>query len=552
MEASELIEEYERHCGERDPWLPQWQELTDFVMPNRGGDFTAQRGPGQKRMQRVFDSTAIWCNEVFAAGMHALLSSPYMRFFVYQTENARVNRMPAARLWLDEVSEAIYGAFANPLTGWMTATDQLYLDEGCLGTAVMLALDSARSTVNFSTRHLARCVIAENDEGEVDLLFLDWEWTAKQAVQYWNGKDRPAAPPKVKEAFAKDPNKKLRFLHAIKPRIDRIAGRSDGRNKAWGSWYVSFEDKAIIDEGGFDEFPAVAPRLSKISGELWGRGRGWTALPDIKQLNVMDTTVVKGAQKVVDPPLQVPHQGFISPIRTLPGGINYYEAGSTDRVEPIRTGGDVRLGLDMLQSKQRRIAQIFYVDLLTMVLNPEDPSGAGKGVTATWVLHWRDQAMQRLSPVLARMQQEFLGRIIPRTARLLMRRGLIRPPPEEMRGQKLRLEYVSPIALMQRATELEAIDRWIAHLAQLGQMDPVAPMLMDVEKAGRLYAERLNVPQGVIRNTVALQEVRRRSVELQRQQMEAGQMAQLAETAKSAGAAAKGFAGAGATYQEAA
>jgi hypothetical protein len=535
-DARELIAEHDRLAGERAPWEGRWQELTEYILPHR--NFYAS--PGSNAMQKVFDSTAIWCNEVFAAGMHALLTSPYMRFFAYETEDARVNRIPAVRQWLDEASAAIYAAFANPRTGWMTATDQLYLDQGALGTAVMSILDSPRNTVSFATRHLMECVIAENDEGEVDTLHRKWEWTAKQAVQAWGDK----APPKVKEAYEKQPGKKLGFLHSVKPRIGRDPQRYDAGNKPFLSCYVSLEDQAIIEESGFDEFPYVVPRLRKESGQVWGYSCGDTAMPDIKQLQVMDKTIVKSAQKLVDPPLQVPDDGFMSPIRTLPGGLNYYRAGSGDRIEPIRTGGDVRLGLDMLTAKQRRIAQIFYVDLLTMVLNPEDPSTAGKGVTATWVHHWRDQAMQRLSPVLARNQREFLGRGIPRVARLLARRGLIRPPPEELQGQRLRLNYVSPIALMQRATELEAIDRWAGHLAGLAQFDPMAAQLMDVEAAGRLYAERLNVPQGVLRTVVDLQERRRQMAQAQIEQAGMAQAGQMAGIARDAGQAAKGFASA--------
>jgi hypothetical protein len=111
-------------------------------------------------------------------------------------------------------------------------------------------------------------------------------------------------------------------------------------------------------------------------------------------------------------------------------------------------------------------------------------------------------------------------------------------------GHRLRLEYVSPIALMQRATELEAIDRWTGQLGMLGQFDLAAPGLMDVKKAGRLYAERLNVPQGIIRSTVEMQERRRQAAELQAQAMETAQMQGLAAAAKDAGGAAKGFAGA--------
>ena len=53
-----------------------------------------------------------------------------------------------------------------------------------------------------------------------------------------------------------------------------------------------------------------------------------TALPDVKMLNEMSKTTIKAAQKQVDPPLLVPDDGFILPVRTVPGGLNFYRAGT--------------------------------------------------------------------------------------------------------------------------------------------------------------------------------------------------------------------------------
>ncbi len=48
-------------------------------------------------------------------------------------------------------------------------------------------------------------------------------------------------------------------------------------------------------------------------------------------LNEMSKTTIKAAQKQVDPPLLVPDDGFILPVRTVPGGLNFYRAGTRDR-----------------------------------------------------------------------------------------------------------------------------------------------------------------------------------------------------------------------------
>src|SRR5690242_15845561 len=103
----------------------------------------------------------------------------------------------------------------------------------------------------------------------------------------------------------------------------RLATRSapTGANKPFESVYVSVAG-TLIDVGGFDEVPYLVPRFSKVTGEIYGLGPGMTCLPDVKMLNEMAKTVVKAAQKIVDPPLQLPDSGFLVPIKTTPGSLN--------------------------------------------------------------------------------------------------------------------------------------------------------------------------------------------------------------------------------------
>src|SRR3546814_4077959 len=84
--------------------------------------------------------------------------------------------------------------------------------------------------------------------------------------------------------------------------------------------------------------PYMVPRWSKDAGEIYGRSPGWNALPDQKMLNEMSRTVLKAAQKAVDPPLMVADDGVLMPLRTHPGGINVVRAGalSNDPLRPLR------------------------------------------------------------------------------------------------------------------------------------------------------------------------------------------------------------------------
>ena len=68
--------------------------------------------------------------------------------------------------------------------------------------------------------------------------------------------------------------------------------------KNYKSCYVLVEEKALLEEGGFDEFPYMVPRWQKVAGEIYGRSPSMTCLPDIKMVNQMMKTVIKAAQKL--------------------------------------------------------------------------------------------------------------------------------------------------------------------------------------------------------------------------------------------------------------
>ena len=507
--AADVIKQWEHLEGQRGPWKSHWQQVTDYVLPDRA-DYYVVKTAGTKRMQKVFDATPVWALQQFASGLHSLLTSPTLRWFGCKPDEDHLADDHDAHQWWDIVTEVMYGIFNGASHNFASQSHELYLDLGAVGTGVMSVTESDQSGILFSTRHLRECCIAENDEDRVDTLIRRWFYTAKQAAQRWGA----AAGPAVLKAYEETPDKLFEFLHAVRPRKERALGRSDRRNKAWESVYVSLADKSEIDVGGFDDFPYLVPRFSKITGETYGRGPGMWCLPDIQMLNVMGKTVLKAAQKIVDPPLFIPDDGYIVPIKTEPGSFNYYPAGSQDRVIPLETRGNPQLGIELIQALRQQITRGFYVEWMMMPSDPSDPAAAGKGVTATYVLQQRDEKMRLLSPMLARMQSEFLGPLIGRTFGILWRQSQrlgfgpgspLPPPPPQLSGARWRIEYVSPIAVAQKASQLDGINRVIQTGIGMVQINPGIGKLFDTEAILRLAARDLNTPAAVLKSPERLQ-----------------------------------------------
>ena len=211
--------------------------------------------------------------------------------------------------------------------------------------------------------------------------------------------------------------------------------------------------------------------------------------------------------------------------------------------------------MEMLNGLRQQIIRAFYVEWMLMPSDPTDPAAAGKGVTATYVLQNRDEKMRLLSPMLARLQSEFLGPLIDRTFAIMWRQSVARrfgpgamlsQPPAELSGVPLRVEYVSPIAVAQRTSQLDAIQRLVQTAVGLMQLDPMAAKSIDAEGILRLTARDLNTPAIAMKSAAQVAQERAAQQEAEQAMAQQAQVAGLAKAAKDGSAAVGNLAQAGA------
>jgi len=250
-----------------------------------------------------------------------------------------------------------------------------------------------------------------------------------------------------------------------------------------------------------------------------------TALPDVKMVNKMSEVTIRAAQKQIDPPLMVPDDGFMLPIRTTPGSLNFYRSGTRDRMEPLNIGANNPLGLNMEEQRRNAIRQAFYVDQLLL--------GQGPTMTATEVLQRNEEKMRLLGPVLGRLQAELLQPLISRSFALLLRDGLLPAAPEELQGQDIDIEYVSPLAKAQKLTDLQSMLRGFEIMLQVSQVAPVMDYLDD-DKLVQYLVEVTGMPARVIKSQDEVNRMRRQQAEQQAQAQQQAEQQQLVQTASEA------------------
>lgn len=507
--AREVMQGWDRADSERGTWRNHWQQITELCLPERN-DYTVEKAPGMKRNQSIFNETPEFALTQFANGLHSYLTSPYLPWFALHIENERIDAMREVRLWLDGVTQAMQNYYNGPRHNFASQSHEVYLDIGSIGTGVLAQLESDKSDILFSARHLKECVIWESDEDRIDALTRRWWFTAKQAFQLWGA----AAGEKVLKAYEDGNNlKRFYFYHAVRPRKNRDPQMRDVRNAPFESIWVGAEDANVIQIGGYHEFPYHVPRFSKTVGEIYGRGPGMTMLPLMKMLNEATKLVIKAAQKVIDPPLQVPDDGFLLPIKTVPGSQNFYRASLPQqaRIAPIQTGGRIDIGDEFIARLEQKLMRGFYVEYMMApgAMNNPKPENAGKNVPAEFYLQQRDSNMRLLSPMLARMQSEFLGPLIDRTFAILWRKSErmgwgqgapFPPPPEILSGRPFVVEYLSPIAIAQRSSELDSIGRLMQQQLLVRQINPQSPSVIDDQAVMWQTARDLNAPVAILKS----------------------------------------------------
>ena len=508
----------------RSNWESHWQEIGDFVAPNKG-NITKKRTHGDKNTERIFDGTAQFAAELMASSMHGMLTNSGTPWFSLRYTDDEFETDDTAKEWLEAATDKMYVEIGR--SNFHEAINELYFDLVTFGTAVMFVDTDKEGTLRFSTRHISECYVSEDEFGRVDTVFREFKMPARAAVAQFGEEN---ITQRLLKKSQDDPYDMVELLHVVMPRYERDTVKIDAKNKPVASIYLDPGDKKIISESGFDEFPYMVPRFRKASYENgYGRSPAMTALADIKMLNEMSKAVIQAAQLQIHPPLLVPDDGFILPVRTVPGGLNFYRSGTRDRIEPLNIGANNPLGENQLEQRRTAIRAAFYVDQLV--------TGNRPGMTATEVIQKSTEKMRILAPLTGRLQSELLRPLIDRIYNLISKQKGFEAAPESMAGNEIDIEYVSPLAKAQRQGDVQASLELFQFLAPLMQVDPNVVDFLDVDGLAKHIIKTTGVPASVVRGAEEVAAIRE-----QKQQMQA-QMAQDQRTAMLAKAAGEGAPG---------
>ena len=522
--ARQLKDNLSRLQEKRSNWESHWQEVSDYMLP-RKAEITKQRARGDKRHTQIYDATAIHALELLAASLHGMLTSSANKWFSLRFKETELNDIDEAKEWLENSTTRMYDAIGK--SNFQQEIFECYFDLIAFGTACLMIEEDQEDTLLFSARHIKELYIQENKKGFVDTIYRKFKMPAQAVIDKFGIEN---VSKDVINIFKKTPFDDIVLVHVARPRLDFDPKKKDKQNMPVQSIYFEFENGHIISIGGFKEMPYVVPRYLKASTEQYGRSPGMNALPDVKVLNKMVENSLKAAAKQIDPPLLVPDDGMLAPIRMSPGSINFFRSGSRERIEPLQINANTNVSLNNENQRRDAIAKMFHVDQLLITEN--------RNMTATEVLQRNEEKMRILGPVLGRLQSELLSPLIVRVFNMMLRNGLFTEAPDILSKQELKIEFVSPMALAQRSQELQSLMRGLEIFGSMAQALPVMDYIDDNGMVKQII-EILGLPAKVIKSDAEVAQIREERAANEQAQMEQQQLLAETQAAKQAAPLAK-------------
>lgn len=514
--------------SERSEWDAHYREMSEYFLPRTGRFFTSDVNKGDKRWNKIYDSTGTRALRTLSAGMMSGMTSPARPWFRLTLEDSDLAEYDPVKLWLHEVTERMRSVFSRSNTYRSLST--VYEELGLFGTAANIVVPDYQGIIRHYPLTAGEYAIATDNRREVSTLYREWDMTVSQVVREFGLENCSMTVQNLFKNGGKGLETYVTIVHCIEPRYDRDLTKKDSVNMPYASVYFELggDNDKMLRESGFKSFAALVPRWATTGNDVYGYSPAMEALGDVKQLQHEQLRKAEAIDYMTKPPLQMPTSLMNQPHSRLPGGITY-----SDSQQSIRSLYEVNLNLQHLlidiQDVRERINGAFFADLFMMLAND-----TRSGTTAREIAERHEEKLLMLGPVLERLHNELLDPLIDITFNNLLDSGTLPPAPEELQGMDLKVEFVSTLAQAQRAVGVQGIDRLLGTVGAIAGLRPDVVDKLNTDQIVDDYADMLGVDPTLLVSDDDVGQVRQARAEQQQQQQAMEQMQPMVETAKAA------------------
>jgi len=484
--------------AKKDEFQQLYQDAYEFALPQRQLYGVWEGGAtGSKKMQRVFDSTAINSTQRFANRLQSVVFPPQRKWAKLEAGSGiPEDKRQQAQAVLEKYQDKMFTMLNQ--SNFDIAMGEFLLDLA-VGTACMMVQPGDDvQPLNFIPVPLFLVSYEEGANGQVDNVYRRMRMKGESIQRQWPDAD---ISDDIKRRIENKPTDDIELLEATIYDYKR------------GDYCYHVIDKTSKHELVYrrrNMSPWVISRYMKVAGEIYGRGPLMTALPDIKTLNKVKELLLKNASLAVAGVYTAADDGVLNPntVKIVPGAI----------IPVARNGGSQGPALLALpRSGDFNISQLVINDMTQSIkrilLDESLPPDNMSARSATEIVERMKELAQNLGSAFGRLINETM---IPVTAKILEvmdERGLI-DMPLRVNGLEVKVTPVAPLAMAQNMEEVNSIMQYMQISQSLGtdgQLAIKTDVLVDY------LADKLGVPAAV-RNTAAERAVLMEEMRNQQQQ----------------------------------
>lgn len=528
-------------------WFQNWSDLAQYIEPRRSIWLTQSTGgiPTPNNMSRgkplnsaIVDPTGTYAVRVCSSGMMSGLASPSRPWFKIMPSIKGSQIDAEGRAWLDEVEDRIYTILAN--SNFYNSFSQECEDLTVFGTSPVIIYEDEKDIIRCYNPAVGEYFLASGSTMRVEGLYRMFVMTIAQMVDFFGADKCPEDVQKLWAQKGTALDQERIVCHSIEPNFgirDSDIGKIPG-DFSWREvyWVYGGNARQPLSMRGFVEQPFTAGRWSTQSNDAYGRSVGMDVLPDIIQLQVETLRKAEAIEKMVRPPLIADMQLKNQPSSILPGQVTYVQGlGKDNGMRPIYNVNPQIADMERdILAIQNRIKIGFFNDVILMLsTNPGDRR------TAYEVAQLMQERLQVLGPVIENIITESLKPKLKRIFGIIKRRNLLPPPPDSMKDMPLEVEFISMLALAQKASATGGLERLAAFIGNLVPVYPEARDSLNVDAIIAKMSELLDNPASVLHSPDEIAEMRKAQADALNRQKQQQEMAQGVATAKVGADAAK-------------
>lgn len=491
--VEDLLKTHEQLVTERANFDALNQQIADYVVPEHANFQSQDRQQGDDLRRKQYDSTAPTEAIRHAAAIDSLATPSGQKWDGLAPLDPKLAERDDVLQYFDDVLDVLRSE--REASNFKEQMFDVWHLGGSLGTAPLSIMDKPGGGLIYRAIPTAEAYLDIAADLSIRRFDRKFKLTAKAALDEYGD----ACPDAIKNAVQQDPLKRFEFLQVTMKNPNRKPGYLDARGMPWISIDIAVEDKRDVRTGGYHSFPVPTYRYAQAPNEWYGRGWCASVLSTIKQVNRMQRTMDRQAEKMADPPLLAYDDGLFGygddgsgNVPSLSSG-DIHWGGMTSDGKPLVAGlvtnADLEKGLVRLQARQQEIKDAALTSVFQIFADRER-------MTATEWLGLMNEKAQLTVPVVGRAVITFLSQVIEREVEILDRQGKLPQPPRilALSGGKYQVRFNSPLMRLMKISEVTAAQNWVGQLAPYVQFKPELLDLPNWRKMMKDSAPILGVP----------------------------------------------------------